>query len=85
MDLSAYAKEGAITVDVMQAIKERRSIRKYRPEPVTEEALHTILEAARWAPSWSNSQCWMLIIVRDQKTKSKQVDTLKTSIAVGTK
>ena len=65
-------------MDVMQAIKERRSIRKYRTEPITEEALNTILEAARWAPSWTNSQCWRLIVVRDQETKSKLAETLRT-------
>ncbi len=62
----------------MQAIRERRSIRKYRPEPVTEEALHTILEAARWAPSWANTQCWRLIVVRDQGTKSKLAEALRS-------
>jgi len=65
-------------LDVMQAIRDRRSIRKYRSEPVTEEALHTILEAARWAPSWTNTQCWRLIVVRDLVTKSKLADILRT-------
>jgi nitroreductase len=63
-------------MDVMQAIKGRRSIRKYRAEPVPEEALQTILEAGRWAPSWSNTQCWRLIVVRDNETKSKLADIL---------
>ncbi len=65
-------------MDVMQAIRERRSVRKYRPEPVTEEALNTILEAARWAPSWTNSQCWRLILVQDRETKSKLAETLRS-------
>jgi len=64
-------------MDVMQAIKGRRSIRKYRAEPVPEEALQTVLEAARWAPSWANTQCWRLIVVRDKETKSKLAETLK--------
>jgi nitroreductase len=63
-------------MDVMQAIKGRRSIRKYRAEPVPEEALQTVLEASRWAPSWSNTQCWRLIVVRDNETKSKLADIL---------
>lgn len=65
-------------MDVMQAIRERRSIRKYRPDPIPEEALHTVLEAARWAPSWANTQCWRLILVRDQETKSKLAETLRS-------
>ena len=66
-------------MDVMQAIRERRSIRKYRMEVVPEEALHTILEAVRWAPSWGNTQCWRLIIVRDEVTKSKLAEALRSS------
>jgi nitroreductase len=63
-------------MDVTQAIKGRRSIRKYRAETVPEEALQTVLEAARWAPSWSNTQCWRLIVVRNNETKSKLADIL---------
>ncbi len=65
-------------MEVMQAIKERRSIRKYRSEPVPEEALNAVLEAARWAPSWANSQCWRLIIVRDPETRGKLAEILRT-------
>ena len=65
-------------MDVMQAIKERRSIRKYRSDTVPEDALNTIFEAARWAPSWANSQCWRLIAVRDKETKSKLAEALKS-------
>ena len=68
---------GVFEMDVMQAIKGRRSIRKYRDEPVSEEALQTVLEAARWAPSWANTQCWRLIVVRNKETKAKLADTLK--------
>ena len=64
-------------MELMEAIKGRRSIRKYRTEPVPEEALKTVLEAARLAPSWSNTQCWRLIVVRDKDTKSKLADTMK--------
>ena len=71
-------------MDVMQAIKERRSVRKYRTEPVTEEILSIILEAARWAPSWGNTQCWRLVVVRDQDTKAKLVETLRSVRPEGT-
>lgn len=66
-------------MEVMQAIKERRSIRKYRAEPVTEEMLQTVLEAARWAPSWSNTQCWRLIVVRDKEMKRCLSETLRST------
>jgi nitroreductase len=60
----------------MEAIKTRRSIRKYRPDPVDDGALATVLEAARWAPSWGNSQCWRFIVVRDSDAKGKLADTM---------
>lgn len=63
-------------MDVFQAIRERRSIRKYKPTPVSEEKLNAVLEAARWAPSWGNTQCWNLVLVRDAETKERLTETL---------
>ncbi len=50
-------------------VRERRSIRKYRPDPVPGEKLDRVLEAARLAPSWANGQCWTFIAVTDPKVK----------------
>ena len=63
-------------MDLMDAIKGRRSIRKYKPDPVSEETLQKIMEAVRWAPSWANTQCWEVIIVRDPNMKSALANTL---------
>jgi len=63
-------------MDLMEAIKGRRSIRKYKPDPVSEEALRVLMEAVRWAPSWANTQCWEVIIVRDPNMKSALANTL---------
>jgi nitroreductase len=63
-------------MDVMEAIKTRRSIRKYKTDPVNDKALETVLEAARWAPSWANTQCWRFVVVRDGNIKNKLADTL---------
>lgn len=63
-------------MEVMQAVQERRSIRKYRPEPVSDDAINTVLDAARWAPSWANTQCWRFIVVRDPDTRGKLSDIL---------
>jgi nitroreductase len=64
-------------MDVMEAIKGRRSIRKYSDRPVSDDTLQTLLEAARWAPSWANTQCWRLVVIRDKETKFRLADTLK--------
>jgi nitroreductase len=63
-------------MDLFQAIKERRSIRKYKATPVSEEQLNTIFDAVRWAPSWANTQCWRFVVVRDRETKERLADTL---------
>ena len=41
-------------MDVMQAIKGRRSVRRYKSTPVSDKDVEMVLEAARWAPSWKN-------------------------------
>ena len=76
------AKE-EVDMELMEAIKGRRSIRKYKPDPVPEEVLRTILEAARWSPSWANTQCWEVVVVKDPKIKSELAETLvKTNPAL---
>ena len=63
-------------MEVLEAIKTRRSIRKQKTDPIDEETLQKILEAARWAPSWANSQCWRLVVVRDKNIKTQLSDTM---------
>jgi nitroreductase len=63
-------------MDVFEAIKNRRSIRQYKPDPIDDKTIEKILEAAHWAPSWSNQQCWRFVIVRDPGIKSEIADTL---------
>ena len=63
-------------MEVMPAIKSRRSIRCYKSTPVKEEDLEVILDAARWAPSWQNTQCWRFIVVQDRVIKAKLAETL---------
>lgn len=55
----------------MKVIQDRRSIRNYTDEPVSDEDLDMILEAARQAPSGENAQPWRFIIVKDADTRKK--------------
>ena len=57
-------------MDLMQAIRARRSIRNFRDMPVEEELLLAVLEAGRLAPSAKNMQDWRFIVVRDAATRS---------------
>lgn len=71
-------------MEVVEAIKTRRSIRQYKETPVPEEALKTVMEAAHWAPSWANTQCWRFIVVRDKSVKAELADMLgKNRAAAG--
>jgi len=56
-------------MDLFEVIEKRRSIRKFKPEPVDKEDLKKILEAGRLAPSGGNRQPWYFIVVRDLETK----------------
>ena len=63
-------------MDVLQAIKDRRSIRKYTSEPLSEEQVTQILEAGRWAPSRGNSQPWKFIVLKDLKIRRQLADAI---------
>ena len=58
-------------MDVYQAIKSRRTVRDYKPDPIPQELLKKILQAARWAPSSSNTQKWSFIVIQDRDTLTK--------------
>lgn len=69
---------------VSQVIRQRRSVRRFKPDPVDESDLRAVLEAIRWAPSWGNTQCWEVIIVDDPSLKGLLESTLPTkNSAVG--
>jgi len=57
--------------DLMNLIQERRSIRKYEDRLLSDQILQQLLDAVRWAPSWTNCQCWEVIVVKDAVAKEK--------------
>lgn len=56
-------------MEVLDIIKNRRSIRKYKSQPVEKEKLDAILEAARLAPSACNSQPWYFVVFNEKAAK----------------
>lgn len=52
-------------MDVLSAIRDRRSIRRYRADPVPLETIERLLDAGRWAPTGGNRQYWKFIAVTD--------------------
>ncbi|GAB4340659.1 MAG: nitroreductase family protein [Desulfobulbaceae bacterium] len=68
---------------IMEVITGRRSIRRYTSQEVPGQVLSDILEAARWAPSWANTQCWEIIVVRDAEQRKKLQATLSAKNPAG--
>lgn len=60
-------------MEFYEVIKSRKSIRKYKPDPIREEILNRILDAARLAPSAKNIQPWKFIVVKDALIKQQLV------------
>ena len=70
-------------MNVMEAIRTRRSIRSYEDTPVEEEKLLQVLEAARLAPSSANRQEWRFVVVRDAETRMELMTAAKNQPFVG--
>ncbi|MDR4497600.1 MAG: nitroreductase family protein [Candidatus Scalindua sp.] len=56
-------------MDVWEAIRKRRSIRKFKSDLIPDEKIRMLIESARLAPSGTNTQPWRFIVVKDEKTK----------------
>ncbi|MDO8568040.1 MAG: nitroreductase [Dehalococcoidales bacterium] len=63
-------------MDVLEAIRNRRSSRRYKPDPVPRKVLEEILETCRWAPSSSNTQPWQFAILG-----GKVIETVKARLS----
>jgi len=60
-----------LTTPVLEALRTTRSMRRLKPDPIPDDVLHAILDAAIRAPSGSNQQSWSFIIVTDAELKQK--------------
>ena len=63
--------ENGVADKILNNIYGRRSIRRYRPDPVPESALEAVLKAAIWAPSAHNRQPWRFAVIKKLSTKRK--------------
>ena len=68
-------------MEVLEAIKTRRSVRQYKATPIDDKTIQLVLEAARWAPSWANTQCWRFIVVRDSNIKAELAQALRGKVS----
>jgi len=56
---------------LLELLRARRSVRAYKPDPVSEEAISKVIEAGRWAPSSANSQPWDIVVVKDRAVRER--------------
>lgn len=66
-------------MELMDAITHRRSVRTFTDHYVTDEEIKEIIEAARRAPSWANTQVWEFIVVRDRELIRQVTETYSTT------
>lgn len=62
--------------EFLELAQKRRSIRRFKPDPVPDEYVEKMLEAARWAMSGANAQPWEFIVVKDEATRKKMANAL---------
>ncbi|MGD2200703.1 MAG: nitroreductase family protein [Candidatus Bathyarchaeota archaeon] len=71
-------KEGKIEEEknpVLEAIKDRRSVRYYKPDPLPREVVDKVIEAGNWAPSAGNLQPWRFVVVEDEELRERLSET----------
>ncbi|MCX7991750.1 MAG: nitroreductase family protein [Proteobacteria bacterium] len=56
---------------VFEATLKRRSVRKFKTQPIPEEVITKMLESARFAPSWANTQCFRFILLKEDTSKNR--------------
>lgn len=62
--------------EVLDVLKSRRSIRKYKKVKVSDELIKEVIQIATWAPSAHNAQPWRFIVLRDEKLKEKLLEEM---------
>jgi nitroreductase len=63
-------------MDLFEAIRSRRSIRKYKPDPIPDKDIRAIIEAATLAPSASNAQMWRFLVVSNKDILNRMRDAI---------
>jgi len=59
------------TTDIFEVMSTMRAMRRLKPDPVPDELINKILQAAQWAPSGGNTQRWRFLVVKDPEVKKK--------------
>lgn len=66
---------------LLATMRDRRSVRRFRSDPVPDDAVATLVEAARWAPSAGNRQAWRLLVVTDPALRAALDEAVREAVA----
>ena len=58
-------------IGIYEAMRTLRAVRRLRPDPIPDEVLRRVLEAATWAPTGGNRQPWRIIVIKESGLKEK--------------
>jgi nitroreductase len=67
-------------MDIFDAIKGRKSIRRFKQRPVRDDDIRKIIDAARQAPSANNTQPWSFIVVKDRAVLKEMADAVREMV-----
>jgi len=70
------------SADFWHVMSTARTIRRFTPEPVPDNVIHRCLEAATWAPSGANAQCWRFIVLRSAQQRAVVAQAAAQALAV---
>jgi len=58
-------------IGIYEAMRTLRAVRRLRPDPIPDDVLRRVLEAATWAPTGGNRQPWRIIVIKEARLKEK--------------
>lgn len=69
----------AATNDVYEVMRTQRAVRRWTAEPVPDEVIERVIQAATWAPSGSNLQPWGFVVIRDAERRELIAEAIRES------
>jgi nitroreductase len=70
---------------LLELVKSRRSIRRFKPDPIPDEYIDKIIDAAHWAPSGFNQQPWEFVVIKNPELKKQISNYCKEQLLLGHK
>jgi nitroreductase len=71
--------------ELLELVKNRRSIRRFKPDPIPDEYVEKIIDVAHWAPSGFNQQPWEFVVIKNPELKKQIGDYCKEQLLLGHK